>query len=97
MRYSGVNGIMVSMIEGMVLSKQKQRRNKMIVRTQKNLVLNKRNKRLKNRIQPKQSKKKFECRIITNPVELMEMGYDPSQKTTPMNDQEVSEVLKLVA
>ena len=88
---------MVSMIEGMVLSKQKQRRNKMIVRTQKNLVLNKRNKKLKNRIQPKRTKKKFECRVITDPVELEKMGYSPSRKKTPMNDYEMNEVLKLVA
>ncbi len=69
----------------------------MIVKTERNLMSNlKNNKKLKNRIKPKGSKKKFECRIITNPVELMKMGYNPSVKLIPINDYETNELTKKV-
>lgn len=50
--------------------------------------------KLKNRILPQKSKTKFTCRVISNPVELMKMGYTPSKKVTPLND---NELLKQVA
>ena len=74
----------------------------MIITTQRNLLWNPKNGNIKNRISfaghivAKKSKKKFECRTITNPVELMKMGYDPSNKTTPMNDYDTKEMMKMV-
>ena len=74
----------------------------MIITTQRNLLWNPKNGNIKNRssfaghIVAKKSKKKFECRTITNPVELMKMGYDPSNKTTPMNDCDTKELMKMV-
>jgi len=46
-------------------------------------------KRLKNRILPQKSKTKFECRVISNPIELMKLGYTPSKKVTPLNNDEL--------
>ena len=79
----------------------------MIIQCQKNtlhdLTRNHRNRgkggrcRNNGRIVVEGSKKKFDCRTITNPVELMKMGYDPSRKMIPMNDYEMNEVLKQVA
>jgi hypothetical protein len=53
--------------------------------------------KLKNRFQNEPTKKKFECRTITNPIELMKMGYTPSKKVAPTNQVEISEILKQVA
>jgi hypothetical protein len=53
--------------------------------------------RSRGRVVVESSKKKFGCRTISNPVELMKMGYDPSRKMIPMNDYEMNEVLKQVA
>jgi hypothetical protein len=51
-------------------------------------------KKLKNRIQPKKSKTKFDCRVINDPIELMKLGYTPSKKVSPIND---NELLKMIA
>lgn len=53
--------------------------------------------KLKNRFQPEPTKKKFECRTITNPIELMKMGYIPSKKVVATNQVEMNELLKQVA
>jgi hypothetical protein len=74
----------------------------MIVRTERNLMFNPRNGNFKKHshfekpIRSGKTKKKFECRTITNPVELMKMGYNPSKKLTPMNDYDMKELMKMV-
>ena len=52
--------------------------------------------RSRGRILQESSKKKFDCRTISNPVELMKMGYNPSKKVTPMNDYDMKELMKMV-
>ena len=78
----------------------------MIVQCQKNtlhdLTRNHRNRgkggrcRNNEKIVGEGSKKKFDCRTITNPVELMKMGDNPSKKVTPMNDYDTKELMKMV-
>ena len=78
----------------------------MIIQCQKNtlhdLTRNHRNRskggrcRNNGKIVVEGSKKKFDCRTISNPVELMKMGYDTSNKTTPMNDYDTKEMMKMV-
>jgi hypothetical protein len=53
--------------------------------------------KLKNRFQPERTKKRFECRTITNPIELMKMGYTPSKKVVSTNQAELSNLLKQIA
>jgi hypothetical protein len=45
--------------------------------------------KLKNRILPQKSKTKFECRVISNPVELSKMGYTTSKQVESVNNNEV--------
>ena len=54
-------------------------------------------KKLRNRILAQKSKTKFECRNITNPMELMKMGYTPSKKIVPTNNVEINELIKKIA
>tara|TARA_B100000315_G_scaffold40140_1_gene35049 strand:- start:1835 stop:2056 length:222 start_codon:yes stop_codon:yes gene_type:complete len=65
-------------------------------------------KKLNGRIKREKSKTRFECRVITNPVEIKLMGYTPSkncwmkyreskQTLTHQNDYEVKQVMKKVA
>jgi hypothetical protein len=78
----------------------------MIIQCQKNtlhdLTRNHRNRgkggrcRNNGQIVVESSEKKFKCRTITNPVELMMMGYNPSKKITPMNDYDMKELMKKV-
>ena len=44
--------------------------------------------KLKNRILPQKSKTKFKCRVISNPDELMNMGYTTSKQINSLNDNE---------
>jgi len=46
-------------------------------------------KKLKNRILPQKSKTKFECRVISNPEELSNMGYTTSKQIESVNNNEV--------
>ena len=67
----------------------------MIIKKQRNLLWNPRNGNIKRHsafcghILPEKSKKKFKCRVISNPVELMKLGYVPSKKINPVNDYEL--------
>jgi len=45
--------------------------------------------KLKNRILPQKSKKKFECRVISNPDELAKMGYTTSKQIDSVDTKEV--------
>jgi hypothetical protein len=78
----------------------------MIVQCQKNtlhdLTRNHRNRskggRCRNygRIIVEGSKTKFDCQTITNPIELMKMGYSPSKIVTPKNDYDMKELMTMV-
>ena len=46
-------------------------------------------KKLKNRILPQKSKTKFECRVISNPEELSNMGYTTSKQIQSQKNNEV--------
>jgi hypothetical protein len=79
--------------------------NKMIVQVQSNLKFRKSNyknekpsrdaKRNPNRFVSQRSRKKFPCRVITNPIELELMNYSTSTKINPVNDS--AELLKKIA
>ena len=75
----------------------------MIIKKQRNLLWNPRNGNIKRHsafcghILPEKSKKKFKCRVITNPMELLRMGYTPSGKLVGQNDYDTNEVVKMVA
>ncbi len=75
----------------------------MIIQTQRNLLFQKKfSKRLGSgftgKIRPEKSRQKFPCRTITNPEELMKLGYTkPSQPMIPMIPVNDYDVLKKVA
>ena len=75
----------------------------MIIRKQRNLLWNPKNGNISGRsgfsghIVPKKSKKKFPCRVVTNQMELLRMGYAPSGKLVAQNDYDTNEVVKMVA
>ena len=75
----------------------------MIIKKQRNLLWNPRNGNIKRhsafcgKVLPEKSKKKFKCRVITNPMELLRMGYTPSGKLVGQNDYDINEEVKMVA
>ena len=75
----------------------------MIIKKQRNLLWNPKNGRISGRsgfsghIVPKKSKKKFPCRVITDQMELLKMGFIPSGKLVSQNDYDTNEVVKMVA
>jgi YD repeat-containing protein len=75
----------------------------MIFKKQRNLLWNPKNGNIKGRsgfsghIVPKKSKKKFPCRVVTNQMELLRMGYTPSGKLVGQNDYDINEEVKMVA
>ena len=75
----------------------------MIEIKQKNLMWNPRNGNIKRHsafcghVRPEKSRKKFPCRVITNQMELMKLGYVPSGKIVPQNDYEMNELIKKIA
>jgi hypothetical protein len=71
----------------------------MIVQVQSNLKFRKSNfkkeklsrdaKRNPNRFVSQRSRKKFPCKVISNPIELELLGYSTSTKIKQVNDYEV--------
>ena len=41
-----------------------------------------RKKRVNGRVKRERTRKTFPCRVITNPIELLKMGFQPSQRVT---------------
>ena len=75
----------------------------MILKMQRNLLWNPRNGNIKRHsafcghVVAEKSRKKFPCRVITNKLELMRLGYTPSGKMTPENDMDMNELIKKIA
>ena len=75
----------------------------MIITKHRNLLWNPKNGNNSGRsgfsghIVQKKSKKKFPCRVITNQMELLRMGYTPSGKLVAQNDYDINEEVKMVA
>ena len=75
----------------------------MILKMQRNLLWNPRNGNIKRHsafcghVVAQKSKKKFPCRVITNKLEIMKLGYAPSGQMTPENDYEMNELIKKIA